>query len=111
MPPTGGSFRQAKLQDGRCLKLLNWEVKSEDEFRDWMADQDAWLDEVFSEIETNFSRPQAVIFSALGFVLAADIPPSFSPAHKNLKLCLDKRIDSLRNLLDAELGTPQYAWR
>ena len=93
-----------KMDDG--LKLLNRPVNSEDEFREWGANHDAWLNEVFSEIETNFNRAQAVTFRSVGSVLAADFPPSFSGPHNTLKLHLDKRIDNLRNFLDAESGRP-----
>ncbi len=91
-----------KMDDG--LRILNRPVNSEDEFRDWMADREAWVDDIFSEIETHFSRAQAVTFRAVGSVLAADMPPSFSPEHNKTKLYLDKRIDNFRNFLDAEAG-------
>ncbi len=91
-----------KMDDG--LRILNRPVNSEDEFRDWMADQKAWIDDIFSEIETHFSRAQAVTFRTVGSVLAADMPPSFSPEHNSHKLHLNKRIDNLRNFLDAESG-------
>ena len=91
-----------KMDEG--LRILNRPINSEDEFRDWLVDQEAWVGNIFSEIETHFSRAQAVTFRAVGSVLAADMPPSFSSEHNNLKLHLNKRIDNLRNFLDAESG-------
>ena len=91
-----------KMDDG--LEILNRRVNSADEFRDWMADEDAWVSDIFSEIETHFSRAQAVTFRTVGSVVAADIPPSYRPEHNNRKLLLNKRIDNLRNFLDAESG-------
>lgn len=91
-----------KMDDG--LGILNRRVNSADEFRDWTADQKAWVDDIFSEIETHFSRAQAVTFRTVGSVFAAAMPPSFSPKHNDRKLHLNKRIDNLRNFLDAESG-------
>jgi hypothetical protein len=91
-----------KMDDG--LEILNRRVNSADEYRDWMADEDAWVGDIFSEIETHFSRAQAVTFRTVGSVVAADIPPSYRPEHNNRKLLLNKRIDNLRNFLDAESG-------
>ena len=88
------------MEDG--LRILNRPVYSEDEFWDWKADQEAWGEDIFSEIETHFNRAQAVTFMAVGSVLAAEMPPSCSPEHNKLKLHLNKRIDNLRNFLDAE---------
>ncbi len=90
------------MDDG--LDILNRAVNSEDEFRDWMADQEAWVDDVFSEIESHFSMGQAATFRAVSSVLAADMPPSFSPEHNNLKFHLNNRIDTLRKFLYVELG-------
>lgn len=91
-----------KMEDG--LRILNRPVYSDDEFRDWKADQEAWGKDIFSEIETHFNRAQAVTFMAVGSVLAAEMPPYCSPEHNTLKLHLNKRIDNLRNFLDAESG-------
>ena len=90
------------MDDG--LRILNRPVNSEEDFRDWRADHEAWSDDIFSEIETHFSRAQAVTFRTIGSVQAASMPPSFNPEHNNLKLHLNKRIDNLRNFLDAEAG-------
>ena len=89
-----------KMDDG--LRILNRVVNSGDEFRAWVTSQDAWIVEVFSEIETHFSRAQAVTFRSVGSVFAAEMAPYFSRDHNTLKLHLDKRIDNLRNFLDAE---------
>jgi hypothetical protein len=89
-----------KMDEG--LRILNRIVNSEEALIAWEKDDEDWTAKVFSEIETNFSRPQAVTFRSVGSVLAANFLPAFNNKHNTRKLHLDKRLDNLRHFLDAE---------
>lgn len=93
-------------QDSACLKyigdkitegsqLLNRRVTSDEELGAWLSDYKTWTDDVYAEIESNFSSAQAVAFRTIGVTDAAMITPFYNERLNTKKLRLKKRLDRL----------------
>jgi len=88
-----------KITEGS--QLLNRQVKNIEERDAWLNDYRTWTDEVFSEIEDNFGRPQAVIFRTIGVPNAGEIQPYFDELLNAKKLRLKVRLDNLKSFVNA----------
>lgn len=81
--------------------LLNRPVRSHKERDAWMNDYRSWTDEVFSEIQDNFGRAQAIAFRTIGVPDYGRIIPFFDDLHNSKKLRLKKRLDKLIQFVNA----------
>jgi len=86
---------------GGVSRLLNRRVTNDEELQVWKSDYGSWINEVASEIENNFGKPQAMTFRAVISVDAAEMQPYFNDWHNQKKLRLNKRIENLRTFINA----------
>lgn len=92
-----------KIETGN--RLLNYEIRSEEDFEQWKSNVENWVTESTHQIGENFGQAQAVSVMSVGSVSAADMVPSYNPEHNIRKLYLKARIENFRRLLERQ-STP-----
>ncbi|MCH7662980.1 MAG: hypothetical protein IH859_03810 [Chloroflexi bacterium] len=88
------------ISSGRALRYRS--VKSEENLKQWLNEYDQWVADASFAIGTIFGVAEEELFNTVENLMAADISGSFNERHNLKRLIIDKRLQSLRNLVQRQ---------